>query len=327
MGRLSSPLPVRIVALADPHRVHLQRALEVVRQCGKEPPLAFPDCRAVLDRRDIDAVVVATPVHAHASQAIAALDAGKHVYCEKPLGTGVEESRRVLGAAREAARAGQVFQVGLQRRYHPRYQSSLRFIHGGEAGRVLFVRAQWHVTAGPGRRKPWLSERAKSGDIVVEQACHQFDVLNWLFRAPPVRACGFGGRSPDCDRPPTGDVRDHYGAVVEYPEGAKVHLSHLSFAVPDRRFSGIHELVFAERGGVDLANATVWTPSGEASRLPVVPGNETELALSGFLECLATGQQPVASVDVGYRATLAALLCRQALDTGETAHWKDLQAS
>jgi predicted dehydrogenase len=318
---------IRIAALCDVNPKNLKRSLEIVStSAGATRPRGFSNHRALLDEKDIDAVFIATPVHLHAPQAITALHAGKHVYCEKPLAGDVEPCREVLAAARAVAASGRIFQVGLQRRYHPRYRTSIRFVREGEAGRVLFVRAQWHATGNLPKDKPWLFRREKSGDIVGEQASHQFDVFNWLFGAPPVRACGLGGVNRYAGEPAGRDTMDHYGAVIEYPGGAKVHLSHLSFAIPERRFSGIYELVFAEKMGVDLANALAWDSRGETRLLTGENGNDTRLAVEGFFHSIRTGTPPEAGAEAGYLASLAAILCRRAIETGRTVEWREIEA-
>ncbi|MBI4603577.1 MAG: Gfo/Idh/MocA family oxidoreductase, partial [Planctomycetes bacterium] len=328
----------RVTALCDVDPARLKQAFEIAAGGAAAPgprPRGSTSPRALLDLKDVDAVVIATPVHLHASQAVAALLAGKHVYCEKPLGLDPAECREVLEAARAAEARGLAFQVGLQRRYSPRYRRSIEVIHSGEAGRVLFVRAQWHAAGEPPREKPWLYRRARSGGMAVEQACHQFDVFNWLFQAAPLRACGFEGTARPGD-PPGRDTPGHYGAVIEYPGGATVQLSHLTFAMPDRRFHGTYELAFAERMGVDLANAVAWTadgasrqllsqgPQGAAGRTGEV-SSETQRAVEAFLSCAAAGRRPEAGAEVGYRATLAALLCARALETGQAARWSEVE--
>ena len=322
----------RVVAVCDVNPRNLKRALEIAEEASSAGlpspsarPRVFDDYRALLDDKEVDAVFIATPVHLHVPQAVAATAAGKHIYCEKPLAQHAEGCREVLEAARTAEASGRIFQIGFQRRYSPRYRSSIGFLHGDEAGRVLFLRAQWHATGDSPRDKPWIFQRDKSGDIVVEQACHQFDIFDWVLGAPPLRACGFGGTSRHGDEPPGRNTMDHYGVVLEYPGGAKVHLSHLTFAIPDRRFSGIYELAFTERMGVDLANALVWCERGGARQLPAVAGKDTELAIEGFFRSVETGTTPEASARAGYRATLAALLCRRAIESGRVAEWREIE--
>ncbi len=334
LGQDPDETPVEIAALCDVHPQRLKKALDLVAGGGgagagrgrkDRAARGYTEYRALLDARDVDAVLVATPVHLHARQTVALLLAGKHVYLEKPLASTVEECREVRAACLEAARRGLVFQIGFQRRYNPRYCLSIRHLHEGRCGEPLFVRAQWHSTGNSPKGKPWIFRREKSGDIVVEQACHQFDIFNWVFQSVPERVCGMGGTHRYRDTPPGRDTMDHYGLVLEYPGGAKVHFSHLSYAVPDRRFSGIYELVFAEHGGIDLANAHAWTRDGETSSLGTVAGNDTENAIRAFAGCVRGGLHPVADIDVAYRATLTSLLCQRALDTARTVRWNEIE--
>jgi len=93
---------------------------------------------------------------------------------------------------------------------------------------------------------------------------------------------------------------DHYGAVLEYPGGAKVQLSHLSYSIPERRFSGSSELVFCERAGVDVANAMAWDSCGKSIELCRTGGKETHLAMDSFLDSLLEGRRPEADIEVAY---------------------------
>jgi len=345
----SADAKIEIRALCDVHPQRLKRCLTMVRDGvpvktrGKQQPeLANPDggrragsnvsvqgftnYRELLDCRDVDIVFIATPVHLHADHAICALGAGKHVYLEKPLAGTVHDCQKLKAECQNAEAKGLTFQVGFQRRYNPRYEKSIAYLQGGELGAPLFMRAQWHATGNSPKDKPWIFRREKSGDIVVEQACHQFDIFNWVFQSVPRRVCGLGGVSRYDDQPPGRDTLDHYGLILEYPGGAKVHFSHLSFSVPERRFSGIYELAFAADGGVDLANAQAWSRDGTSRRLEAPRGNDTQLALQAFLHCVRTGQRTIANIDVAYSATMTSLLAQRALDSGRTVEWSDLGA-
>jgi predicted dehydrogenase len=323
---------VRVAAICDVSPQNTKRALDLFRDApaAGDRPRCFSSYRALLDDPEVDAVVIATPVYQHADQTITALAAGKHVYCEKPMAHSPEDCRRVLLAALAAGPAGRVYQAGFQRRYNARYRASARFARSGEAGRILFLRAQWHATGNSPKDKPWLFRREKSGGIVLEQACHQFDIFNWVLASTPLRACGFGGTGRFVNEPPGRDTMDHYGAVIEYPGGIRVQLSHVSFAIPDRRFSGIYELAFHERMGIDLANAIAWVEGGAVKQLAPDTASagshsDTQAAMEGFVESIATGKQPEANATVAYEATLAALLCQRALDTGQVAQWKEIE--
>ncbi len=287
----------------------------------------YTNYRALLDAPDVDAVVIATPVYLHAEQAVTSLYAGKHVYLEKPLAATIGDCRAIRQAALDAAARGVVFQVGLQRRYNPRYRASIDHLASGALGRPLFVRAQWHAAGNSPKDKPWLYRRERSGDIVVEQATHQFDLFNWALGGVPARVSGFGGTHRDQSALPGRDTMDHYGLVLEYPGGAKVSLTHLTYAIPDRRFSGIYEIVFAERGGVDLGAARVWPRDGKARALDAASGSDTPLAIGGFAAAALAQVRPVADIDVGYRANVVALMCRRALETGRPVTWGEVETA
>lgn len=321
LGTVLADREARVVGLCDPDPQNLKRAMDMARE---QRPRGFTNYRALLDSREIDAVFIATPVYLHHSHTLTALAAGKHVYCEKPMAVTPEECSEVLHACGEAEGNGQIYQIGLQRRYSPRYQASLAFLQSGGAGRVLFVRAQWHAVGSARKSKPWLFQRDKSGDIVLEQACHQFDVFNWVFGATPISVCGQGGCHGVVEGPPRRDTLDHYGLVLEFPGGGKVHHSHVTYSIPERRFAGIYELAFCEKTGVDLANAVTWGPSGQTRELCKERGNDTRLAVAGFLRSLLDGEPAEASAQVGYNATLAALLSRKALECDRRVRWDEI---
>ncbi|MEM7235529.1 MAG: Gfo/Idh/MocA family oxidoreductase [Planctomycetota bacterium] len=329
---------VRIVTVCDIDPKRLKTTLERLQRKGaSSEDLPRPESRVrgttdadgVIADPEVDAVIISSPVFLHASQSVAALNAGKHVYCEKPMALDTLECRAVLAAARAAGEGGLVYQSGLQRRHNPRYRQSVAHLHSGEAGDVRFVRAQWHAVTPARKDKPWLHRREKSGDVVVEQACHQFDVFNWIFRSVPVKAIGMGGSlaSATVGREyPGRDVFDHYAAMLEYPCGGKVQLSHLSYSIPDRRFAGIYELAFCEKSGVDLANALTWDSSGRTVELCKERGNETQLAVQSFVDSVLDGKRPEAGAEEAYGATMAALMCRRAIDEERAVKFEELEA-
>ena len=346
-GELSLPA-LTVGAVCDVDPANLRRAIDAVSASrerdrreahSRNRPRGFTRSDGLWELSNVDAWVLATPVHLHATASIDALRAGRHVYCEKPVGLNPNECLEVLATAAKAQEAGVIYQTGLQRRYSVRYQSSLQFLRDGGAGDVRFLRAQWHTSGSP-KAKPWLHKKAKSGDIVLEQACHQFDVFNWVFDATPLRVCGLGGALDLPGVPPGRDTLDHYGAVLEYPGGAKVHFSQVTFAVPDRRFSGIYELVFGDRAGVDLGNAMAWDkagetiplkaslpkrgrPVGESKRRPSAV-SDTESALLSFFRDAVAGQRPAADARVGHDASVAAYLCGRAIEGGATLSWEEV---
>ncbi|MCZ6792178.1 MAG: Gfo/Idh/MocA family oxidoreductase [Planctomycetota bacterium] len=321
LGAALSVERARVVALCDVNPKALKGALELARD---HKPRGFTDYRALLEWPELDAVVIATPVFLHHPQTLEALAAGKHVFCEKPMALHPSECHELLTACRDAEARGQIYQAGFQRRYNPRYRRSIEFLHQGDAGDVLFVRAQWHAVSAARKNKPWLFRREKSGDIVLEQACHQFDVFNWVFRSTPLHAAAMGGSHRGRHFPGMNTL-DHYGALLEYPGGGKVHLSHLTYSIAERRFSGIYELAFCERTGVDLANALTWDGSGQTRELCTERGSDTRRAVAAFVDCLLRGERPEANAEVAYEATLTALLCRKAIDSERRVAFTEIE--
>jgi myo-inositol 2-dehydrogenase/D-chiro-inositol 1-dehydrogenase len=312
----------RIAAIADPDPGRLRQAADICRDLR---PRISSDAASVLAGEDVEAVIIASPVYLHREQALLALGAGKHVYLEKPMGLTPADCRAVLDRAIEASGRGRVFQIGLQRRYNPRYRASVAAIHRGDAGKILFIRAQWHSTGSPARgTKPWYFRKEKSGDIVLEQACHQMDVFNWVLGGRPVRACGMGGTNLFSEDSRRGGIRDHYGLALEYPDGSMVHYSHLSYAIPDRRFSGVYELVFGQKMGIDLANAVAWDRGGKTIELCPAGGNDTQAAMEGFLLSVRLGEPPLAGARAGYDSTMTSILALRALDTGRMVEWSEV---
>lgn len=159
------------------------------------------DYRRILDRKDIEGVFIATPHFLHGPMAIDALEAGKHVYCEKALAYTIGENRDLYLLAKSRAEK-QVFQVGHQRHYSPLYREVMSRIQRGDIGEVAGIRAQWNKNDVLRRPSPdpalekminWRLYSEYSGGLTTEFASHQIDVANWAFGTHPDSVCGYGG--------------------------------------------------------------------------------------------------------------------------------------
>jgi predicted dehydrogenase len=171
-----------IVALADPAG---DRARRLADQWGV--PHAFVDYREMLASPDVEAVHVCTPPFTHAEVAVAALEAGKHVYVEKPPALTADEVRAMVRAAR---RNGRTLMMGSNTVYYPEVQHLKRLIDAGELGRVYYAKI-----VGLGRRGAphgWFRERAKAGGgVLMDGASHSVDVVLYLLGTPrPVSVVG-----------------------------------------------------------------------------------------------------------------------------------------
>jgi predicted dehydrogenase len=218
IGTLQRNPEAEITAICDHYAPMLRRSSNNVPGAS-----AIEDYRAILDNKEIKAVVIATPTHQHRAIALAALQAGKHVYCEAPLAHTIEDARTIAKAARDAV--GQVFQAGLAQRSEPQRNFLIGFIRSGAIGRFLMARAQWHKKQSWRQTSPnsererainWRLSKSTSLGLVGEIGIHQLDALNWYLKGLPKAVTGFGGILLWNDGR---DVPDTIEAVFEYPDG------------------------------------------------------------------------------------------------------------
>lgn len=160
---------------------------------------AFKDYREVL-ASDVDAVYIATPPFLHPEHFEAAVSAKKHIFMEKPAGVDVAGCKRVLAAAKKADPAKRI-SIDFQQRYGVDYNKAYQFLQSGKLGKLLMVRASWLGGGLPLSKghdpqqeqiRNWLYYHERGGDIIVEQQCHNLDVVNWFFGEHPVKALGYG---------------------------------------------------------------------------------------------------------------------------------------
>lgn len=203
----------------------------------------YSDYRDVLNDENVDAVVIATPQYLHGPMALDALEAGKHVYCEKALALTIGENRDILELAK--ARPDQVFQVGHQRHYSPLYRKVVEMVHTDHIGDVVGLRAQWNRNDLVRRPSPnpamertinWRLYNDLSGGLTTEFASHQIDVMNWILGTHPDSVCGYGGVDWYSDGRDTEDnihlifnykvpvlKRDAYGRPMKTGDGRAIY--------------------------------------------------------------------------------------------------------
>ena len=212
----------RCIATCDIYPPNLKKGVETI---GSNPQTYPDDYRRMLERKDLDAVMVVTPLNLHAQMVIDALGAGKHVFVEKTMYFKEEEEGKIRQAAE--AHPKQALQVGLQRRSSLLYQVAVEMIRKGALGKVMFVRANWHRNSDWRRPVPdpkferlinWRMYKEYSGGLFAELASHQLDVANWAIGADPVSVTATGGIDYWKDGR---EVCDNIQAIYEYPGGQK----------------------------------------------------------------------------------------------------------
>ncbi len=234
----------RIVALADMFQDRLDKAKQHVDQmsaakghAGVEQTFVGPNAyKEILDSKEVDAVVIATPPYFHVEHLAAAVAAGKHVYCEKPVAIDVPGAKRVLEIGKQAQ--GKVsLDVGFQIRMAPPFVELVKRIHAGALGDIVSGEAFYYCpridfsfpdAPEPVRRlRNWLQDRVLSGDIIVEQNIHVIDICNWVLQGHAEKAIGRYGRK---GRDFPGDTcASHFDVLFQYPNDVHVSFSSAQF--------------------------------------------------------------------------------------------------
>ncbi len=230
---------VLLTAVGDAFEDQLQRGLSSLRKQNPEKVKVEPDhCFVGLDayqkviESGVDVVVLATPPGFRPTHIKAAIDAGKHVFAEKPLAVDAPGIRSVLASAQEAKRKNLSLVSGFCWRSHLPKRATFQKIHDGAVGDIVMVYSTYNT--GPVKpdtiRKPdwtpmqlqvrnWYQFSWLSGDHIVEQAVHSLDMMSWAMGdVPPVRISGNGGRQV---RKSLGNIYDHFAVVYEYENGAR----------------------------------------------------------------------------------------------------------
>jgi len=210
----------RCVAVCDIDEANLNSGIAA----AEANPQGYQDYRELLARKDIAAVVIATPLYTHFPIIRDALLAGKHVFCESALVFKPQEVHELRALASESPK--QVLQVGLVRRYSAYYQAAKMMVAKGLIGNVTHIIAQWHRNPGwqmrpyVAREKEsnWRLYREYSGGLAAELASHQIDVASWMFGYQPEFVMGIGGQEFIRDGR---DIYDNIQLIYRYPRGQK----------------------------------------------------------------------------------------------------------
>ncbi len=253
IGALQLQAEAEIAVVCDHYPVALRRSAANVPGAK-----TAEDYKTILDDKEIKAVIIATPSHQHKDIALAALQAGKHVYCEAPMATTLDDTRTMAAAARAAV--GQVFQPGLSMRADPQRHFLLQFVRSGAAGHPVLARAQWHkkqswrqASPNPEREKEinWRLDKKLSAGLAGEIGIHQMDMMSWLMKEQPAAVTAFGGVLHWTDGR---EVADTAQFVFEYPGGAQ-GLYDVTVA---NSFDGDYEMLYGTDAAVMLRGTKAW---------------------------------------------------------------------
>jgi predicted dehydrogenase len=316
---------VRVAAVCDIKPDRLDKAASTA---ARDKPVTSKDYREVLARKDVDAVYIATPCDLHPEMVIAALKAGKHVYCEKPLGI---EPRSIAEVVKVARASNRVFQIGQQGRSSTQRRNAIERIHNeGILGKMVMVKAQRHASADLNHNGPsadWFFDAKRSGDVIVEMSVHNLDACNWIIGSRPERAAGFGGNLVWVNDPPGRTNMDGYSLTYEYQNGVKLSYTQVFFHAPGMPGGGQFTYVYGTKGSVDMSTSTFYPLDRKAGK-PVVLAPEVKDAenahIAAFFESIRTGKKPPADIEIAATAALTAILGRDSIYRKQVLKWDDL---
>ncbi len=345
MSRANQAGNIQWVAAADAYDVQCDRA----EQAAGVPIDKYPDYRRLLDRNDIDAVIIATWDHVHCEIAVAACQAGKDLYVEKPLTLHPLEGHRIVEAVRRHKR---ILQTGTQQRSHPHFvEAKERFIDSGRIGRVTMVRTiwngngayrnqappagmeqkpaglDWDLCQGRLPKVPWSSKRyfnhyvywdystnAQMGGLFV----HLVDVVHWYLRRdkPLAAACIGGIYLGREDR----DTADNINAIVEYPGGLLVTFeANVTDMIPRENA----DIVFMGTGGrLHIFRYGYRFLPPDKGAQPITAGPTPDLHVANWLESIRSRKRAACDEAAGHYSAMACHICNISYKEQRRVTWR-----
>jgi predicted dehydrogenase len=264
----TDPAYGEVRALCDVNPTSLARADEALQKNGRPAARHYADWKQMLQKEDLEGVVVAVPLWAHADVVTGCLDAGKHVLCEKMMAWDVEGAERMAAAAKKN---GRILEIGYQRFYNPIYQSAYAgLVRAGVLGDIYHARMVWHRNGNWRRHgdppspdydpSPWgyptfehllnwrLYWRYSKG-LLAELASHQVAIADWFFGSPPEMVQGSGGVHRFKDGR---EAHDHVYVTFEYPQGRTAVFT----SIESNAFDHYYEMYLGTRGTLILRGET-----------------------------------------------------------------------
>ncbi len=301
-----------------------------------EPSRVFQGMNAYQDllETDVDMVLITSPPYFHPTHFMAAVESGKHIYMEKPVGVDVVGAKKVLEAGKKAKEKGkQSCMIGFQIRFSEAFEGVVKRVHEGAIGEIVCGQVYYHSGALSPRDDPkysevenrlrnWVFDQKLSGDIIVEQNVHVLDVGNWYLQNHPIQAVGKGGQKARF----IGDCYDHFVVTYTYPGDLLIDFASTQFL---KGWSDCRERMFGTQGTAD-------TPYGG---YPQINGKtewkaDTNSPLNGtvarkvrhFEESIRSGNY-VNEVEQGVTTTLTGILGRMAAYEQRLVTWDEMMKS
>lgn len=333
---------MNVGACADVLPFRLQSGLEKIQGKAK----GYSDYRELLDNKDIDAVLIATPFSTHNQIAIDSLDAGKHVYCEKTMVKGYSAIKELV---EKTSKSEKIFQTGHQYHSSRLYTHLVDLIQNGKIGKVTAIECQWNRNGN--WRRPvqnpeherainWRMYREFSGGLLAELCSHQLDFCNWVLNAVPIQVMGDGGIDYWKDGRET---LDNVHMIYSYPDGVRAKFTCLTSNSKDDYLIK----VFGDKGTITIDYTKAWfypekpKNAKEIGEVDGVSGatikwdqekgipievehlDPSKQALLDFRDSVFHNSMPKSNVITGAKAAICVQMGLDALYNGEIVHWKN----
>jgi predicted dehydrogenase len=330
---VNSSRGVEFVAMADLFEDRLQESLaklknDVPAAVKVTPDKCFVgfDAHGKLLQTDVQMVLLTTPPHWRAQHLQAAVEAGKHVFMEKPAGVDPKAIRSMIETGELAKQKRLSVVAGTQRRHSKKYQDTIKRIHDGQIGQIVSGQGYWNGGDMLGYWKWWDKENRSdmewqcrswpwftwtSGDHIVEQHVHNLDVLNWAFQGHPEQCMGMGGRAVRT----LGNIWDHFAVEYEYPNGVRVEsMCRQINGCTDR----IAERVVGTKGVADIDQGVI---SGEKPYK--YNGPDPDHYVQEFADLIASIRkaEPINEAKNVAESTMNAIMGRMSAYTGRALKW------
>jgi predicted dehydrogenase len=329
----------------------------VERTRGKKPD-GYSDFRKIIDRRDIDAVIVGTPDHWHALPTVFACESGKDVYVEKPLALTIEEGRTMVDMARKHKR---VVQVGTQQRSAGHFQDAVKFVQSGQLGEIRMLRTwayidwkgglgnipnspvpagvDYDMWLGPAPKRPFNKARFHftfrwfwdySGGLMTDWGAHMVDVAMWAMNEDPIGAMAMGGNYgyPD-DMMETPDTQQ---SIMEFPSFNCnwEHMIGCGIGPWQREhgaeFHGQNGILVVDRSGWEVFSETDADGQPKQYRMKPVPHRPESrdyhyAHVRNFIECMSSREKPRSDVEIAHKSVIPCHLGNIAVRLRTQVQW------
>tara|TARA_R110002049_G_scaffold308913_1_gene514897 strand:+ start:51160 stop:52332 length:1173 start_codon:yes stop_codon:yes gene_type:complete len=327
---------VNVMACCDVLAFRLENGLSKTDNRAK----GYADYRKLLDNKDIDAVLVSTPFNTHSDIAIDALDAGKHVYCEKTMAKGLKQIKSLV---KKVENSSTIFQTGHQYHSSRLYSHVVNLIKNGEIGKVIAFECQWNRNGNWRRPVPdpslerainWRMYREYSGGLTAELCSHQIDFVNWVLDEKPETIMGIGGIDYWKDGRET---YDNVHLIYTYPSGVKATFRCLTAnALGDYQIK-VHgdkgtilldynkAWIYFEKndkkewGDVDGVSGATMNSQFQGYGVPIEVSHEdpSKQALVDFRDCIINNTIPLSNVHTGANTAKGVQLSISAMTESE----------